>query len=148
MSFRAAKIAFEKRLNDAWSLSALKWPNTPFEPQVDSNGNVRPYVAYHRRENDGQLVTLNEDQPNSWRRYSGVVVLSIFIPENTSDALTATYTDAINAIFKGVEFCYTDPDTDEFSGIIRTRTPYGVEVGPAEGWWQYNVVISYIRDDH
>ncbi len=74
------------------------------------------------------------------RRYRGIAVVSIFVPERTDTVLVAAIADDVDAIFRGVTFSFGG------SGNIRCRTPRLIELGREDdGFWHSQVQVDYER---
>lgn len=140
MSFVDERKAFEIRFNTGWTTTPIKWESVPFDPPVDATGNPRPYVAFNLRRNEGSDITLGSD--SRWYRWTGVVIIEIFIPENRGPNLLDTYAESIKNIWLTTprEFQYGN------SGIIRPGVPYILYVGNISGWEKSNVNVPYRRD--
>jgi hypothetical protein len=140
MSFVDAKIALEKRLKDSWTRTPIRWPNQPFVVPEDTLHNPQPYVAFVLRNNGGEDIVLGSDSPE-WR-WTGVVILQIFVPENSGTAILTLYADLIKTIYLQAprDFQYQN------SGIIRLYVPAVQEIGINNGWMQANVVVPFRRD--
>ena len=146
MSFRDANRCLEKVLDDGWLSTPKKWQNVPFDPPKDSNGNAEPYVAFAVFENEGINITLGSDNP--WYRWTGLAIISVFVPENTGPDLARQYADTIKALFLMKSLSLT-PGAVGTTGIVRTRVPRITQANDTDhGFYQVNVSVPYNREAH
>lgn len=140
MSFVDTRSALEQRFKLNWTRTPIKWANVRFEPPKDTANNPMPYVSFVLRSNGGEDITLGSYNP--WYRWSGLIIISVYVPENLGMSTLTLYSDLIKKI-------YLDPPRDfQYlqSGVIRLLVPSVVEVGITAGWCQNNVMIPFRRD--
>jgi hypothetical protein len=129
--FADERIAIEKRFHDTWTTTPIVWGNVPFAEQTG------PYVALFILDGEGHQVSLGTP---ALRRWAGVIIVQIFVEQDTGTKLARQYADTIGAIFDRAQFSYGS------SGTIRCRIPSITPVGIENGWFQINVEIPFIRD--
>lgn len=144
MSFVDTKTAFETRFQTqilaARAGLPIQFPNAPFERPERAE-----WVRFTRSEADtsspgatGQITI--GSATNSLRRYRGLVVVGIFVPERTDTVLATAIALDVDAIFRGVTFSLGS------SGSIRCRTPRLLELDRQDdGFWQSQVQVDYER---
>jgi hypothetical protein len=140
MSFVDTRSALEQRFKLNWTRTPIKWQNVRFEVPADVSNNPQPYVAFTLRGGEGADITLGSMNP--WYRWSGLIIVSVFVPENVGMGLVTLYADLIKKIF-------LDPPRDfQYlqSGVIRLLVPQAVEIGIVAGWCQTNILTAYRRD--
>ncbi|KKM69009.1 hypothetical protein LCGC14_1455100 [marine sediment metagenome] len=144
MSFADTKTAFETRYQTqilaARAGLPIQFGNAPFERPERSE-----WTRFTLSEADtgspgatGQITIGSATVAT--RRYRGLVVVAIFVPERTDTVLVAAIADDIDAIFRGANFSFGN------SGPIRCRTPRLIELGREDdGFWQSQVQVDYER---
>ena len=144
MSFADTKQAFEARFQTqllaARAGIPIQFSNAPFERPERSE-----WVRFTRSEADtaspgatGQITI--GSATNATRRYRGLVVVGIFVPERTDTVLATAIALDVDAIFRGARFSFGS------SGPIRCRTPNLIELGRQDdGFWQSQVRVDYER---
>ena len=141
MSVADTRSILEQRLKLGWTRTPIFWQHTRFSPVEDVNHNPMPYIAFTlRNATSAEDITLGSYNP--WYRFRGVIIISIYVPENSGSSLLMLYADLIKKI-------YLDPPRDfsyQNSGVIRLLVPQIVEVGTTAGWSQVNVIIPFHRD--
>lgn len=123
--------AIEIRLTTNWTTTPIRYVNAPFK-ETD-----QPYVALFVLDGDGHQISLG---PVALRRWVGIIVIQIFVPQDSGSRVAKTYATTLAAIFDRVEF------STDASGLIRCRVPALREVGIINGWYQLNVEVPFIRD--
>lgn len=131
MSFEDARKAIESRLHTNWTTTPIKFENVPMKETAD------PYVAVFILEGDGEQISLGTP---ALRRWTGVIVLQVFVPADTGTKDAKTYADSLAALFDRAQFSTGN------SGTIRCRIPSIETVGDKHGWHQINVTVPFIRD--
>ena len=132
MSFAAERQAIESRFASAWaSATPVKYENALFEPPTNA-----PWVALHILQADAQPGSLKSSTQLHLHR--GVIVVQVFVPEESGTAAALTLADNVAAIFRSVEFAAG-------SGPIACFSPTLRKVGPQDGWFQINVNAEYLR---
>lgn len=129
--FEDSRRAIEDRFKQNWTTTPIKFENAPFL-EIRS-----AYVAIFIREGDGSQISLGTV---ALRRWPGVIVFQIFIPQETGTKAAKAYADTIGGIFDRAQFFYGN------SGIIRCRVPSASSSSVRDGWYQLNVSVPYIRD--
>jgi hypothetical protein len=130
MSFEATRVAIESRVQTNWTTTPIKFENVPFKETKDA------YVALFILEGEGQQVSLGTP---ATRRWPGVIIIQVFVPEDSGTKLAKTYADALAAIFDRVQFSSGN------SGTISCRIPSVETVGAKDGWHQTNVTVPFKR---
>jgi len=129
-----ARIAVEKRLNDNWMTTPIRFwsSNAPF------NVPATAYIALMVEEFDGRQITLGGTP--QLHRYAGQITIQVLVPERTGASVALGYCDTLDDLFRRAQFSYSN------SGLITCRTPQRRDVGVTQGWYQVNLVIPYQRD--
>ncbi len=126
MSFATERTSIESRLKANWTTTAIAYPNVGFNPE-----NAVPWV---------RLTILNgESGPrnvNAGKRHLGVIVLQIFVPQNTGTHIARGYADSLAAIFEDAQF------SGILCGVASIET-----IGNTNTWYQINVTVGYWRDE-
>jgi len=131
MSFADERKAIESRFQQNWTGAPVKYENAPFPDTADA------YVALFVLEGEGEQISLG-DAP--LRRWAGVIVVQVFVPERSRTNQALVYADSVRAIFERQEFA------SGASGLIRCRVTSVKKVGVRDGWYQVNASTPYIRD--
>jgi len=131
MSFADERKAIESRMAAAWTTTPIRWENVPFA------ATSTPYVALFILDGEGNQVSLGSP---ALRRWVGIIVVQIFVQQDTGTQLARSYADTIGAIFDRAQFSSGN------SGMIRCQTPSINNVGVTNGWNQINVTVPFIRD--
>lgn len=131
MSFEDTRKAIESRLASNWTTTPIRFENVPFTE------TAVPYVALFILDGEGKQISLGTP---SLQRWAGLIVVQIFVPQDTGTKTARTYADAIGAIFDRQQFASGN------SGTIRSRIPSIRRIGITHGWDQTNVTIPFIRD--
>lgn len=134
MSFDDAQDAIESRFKTSWgSTSKVVYENTEWpDPKKEDE-----FVALTVVESVGQLIELRQQ---ALTRYSGTIILQVFVTQGKGTGKTSALADAFGEIFRRAEF------SKGSSGLIRCRIPDKLPVGTTNGWYQTNVRCAYIRD--
>jgi len=136
--FLDERTAFISRFQTAWGTTTpVRWENAPWVQPV-----AVPWVAFFLRSGAGQQASINT---RPLHRFAGVVMVQVFVPEETGEVRAHTLADQIAAVFRtsdghGAQF------TAGTQGQITCRTPYAETVPARDGWFQMNVVVPYIRE--
>ena len=131
MSWANERQAIESRLAAAWTTTPIRYENVPFAQQTT------PYVALFILDGQGDQISLGTP---ALRRWVGIIVVQVFVPQDTGTQLARSYADTIGAVFDRAQF------SSGSSGMIRCRIPSVTVVGITNGWSQLNVTIPFIRD--
>lgn len=131
MSFADTLKAVESRLQTNWTTTPIKFQNVPF------NETATAYVALFLQDGEGLQISLGTV---ALRRWAGIIIVQVFVPETTGTSVARGYADTIGAIFDRVQFSSGN------SGVISCRTPSIETIGLRDGWWQVNVTIPYRRN--
>jgi hypothetical protein len=134
------RSALENRLKIAWTATPIRWQNIPFDPPINGSNRPLPYIAFNLRNGVSEDIALGSANP--WQRYSGVVVVQIFTPENTGMGLATQYGELIKDIYLSAPRQIMLPD----NAIIRLFPPYMNEIGTIAGWNQVNVITPFKMD--
>lgn len=135
MSFQNERSAIEARFADNWtgtSADRVKYENLPFN-QPKSGA----WVALTIRDGMAQQASISSRPLN---RYPGIIVVDIFVAENTGTDEARRLADLAADIFRNVQFSAGS------SGTITTRVPYVTAVPPRNGWFQLSVTANFYRD--
>lgn len=130
MSYSSEKRAMEQRFAAAWNHTPIQWPNVAFNPTTLSEW-VRISIAGM----ESFQASMGDD--TNLFRYPGLVAVSIFVRPNSGAKRTDELVDAVCDIWRAAQF-----------NGISMKTPYKVEIGVVDGWYQVNVLCSYQRDSY
>lgn len=130
MSFSTERSVIHKHFADNWTETEVAYDNVEFEPQADAS-----WVRIVIRNGEGNQADINDTAPLF--RYSGVVIVQVFVPirKGTDNALKLA--DAVSDIFRRQQLNH---------GIV-FRTPYVTNVGQTNEWYQINVSCPFWRDE-
>ena len=129
-----ARIAIEKRLNDNWTATTIRFWSSGVPFTVPSTA----YLALQIEEFDATQITLGNSA--QLHRYFGVITIQVLVPERQGAKAAAGYCDTLDPLFRRAQFSQGN------SGVITCRTPQVRNVGVQGGWYQMNMLISYHRD--
>jgi hypothetical protein len=73
-------------------------------------------------------------------RYQGLIIVDVFVPEDTGTATARTLAESAASIFRNKQFSSGN------SGTITTRVPSIAQVGIVNGWYQLSVSVGFHRD--
>ena len=131
MSVADERKAIESRLAAAWATTPIRYENVPFAAPST------PYVALFILDGEGNQVSLGTP---ALRRWTGIIIVQVFVPQDTGTQIAKSYADTIGAIFDRAQFSSGN------SGTIRCRVPSVKSIGITNGWNQVNVSVPFIRD--
>lgn len=131
IGFADERQAIEGRLATGWNATPIRWENVPFPEQA------APYVALFILDGDGLQISCGDI---ALRRWPGIIVMQVFVPEDKGTQLAKSYADQLGAIFDRATF------SSGQSGTIRCRIPSILSVGITNNWQQVNVRVPFIRD--
>lgn len=129
--FASAAKAIEVRLAANWTTTTIKYEAVPFTETRSA------YVALFIRDGEGSQISLGT---TALRRWPGVIIIQVFVPQDTGSRTARGYCDTLAAIFDRVQFSV------DASGTITCGTPSVQIIGTREGWFQMNVSVPYHRD--
>lgn len=133
MSFADERAAIEGRFNSMYgNTTPVQYENVEFKRPND------PWVRLQIVNGESDRITLGDNPQIS--RYEGVIVITIFTPEDTGTKRARELADVVGGIFRLAVFSSGN------SGLIRCRVPRIEPIGTREGWYQILVRIEYIRD--
>jgi hypothetical protein len=136
VSFVAEDKAISGRFQSAWDAGAYpaKYDGISF-----TQPEAAPWVA---------LVLLSDDDPElaelgefAETRYTGAIVVQIFVPENDGVRKAKEIADLVRPIFNRKQF-FT-----ETNGLITTYQTGLRRVGQSGGWIQFNATTLYKREE-
>lgn len=130
--FAAERQAIESRLAANFTAIPIQFENVPAPASKD------PYCALFIRRGDGHQISLGPSP--QLQRWAGLIIVQVFVPEDTGTQEIATHADNIAAVFNRQEF------SSGASGLIRCRVAKVETIGVRNGWFQQNVTIPYSRD--
>ena len=130
--FAAERQAIESRMAANFTAIPIKFENVAFQEIQTA------YCAIFVRRGEGHLITLGPAP--QLQRWAGIIVVQVFVPEDTGTQTIAGYADSIAAVWNRQEF------SAGASGLIRCRVAKVDTNGTRNGWYQMNVTTPYIRD--
>jgi len=132
MSYADERRAIETRLDSNFTALPIKYEGQRF--QMPSSGG---FVALTIRNGSGQQISTGSPPLH---RYTGTIVVDVFVPEDTGTATARMHADTIDDIFRRAQFSAGS------NGTISCRTPSISTVGVESGWFRLSVNIPYQRD--
>jgi len=107
----------------------VAWPNVSFTPPEGE-----PWVRFAVRHSGGQLASIGT---SPMHRYTGMVIVEVFVPTGTGDGDIDDLCDAAEAIFR-------DYRTQQG---LRFDSPYTLDMGETGGgWYKKDVMCPFTRD--
>ena len=130
-----ARIAIESRFATNYTSTPIHFwsANVPFKPTPGQS-----YVAISISYGDGRQITLGEIP--QVHRYTGIIIVQIFTPEDKGAKASDDIADLVDPIFRRAQFSFG------VSGVITCRTPVKEVVGVKDGWYQVNMKCLFKRD--
>lgn len=135
MSFEHERVAIEGRFAANYTATPIKYANKKFEPP-----KTTAWVALTILTGIGRQASLGASNP--LHRFTGVIQIDVFAPEDTGTATARGHADTIGDIYRRQQFSYSS------SGTITCDTPYITDRGIENGWHRLVVSIPYRRDVH
>lgn len=132
--FKDAVTAIENRMSANWTTTPVKYESVPFKETVAA------YVALFIRDGEGNQISLGGSTEPVVHRWPGVIIVQVFVPQDSSIRTAREYADGIGAIFHRAQF------SSGGSGVITCRVPSVEMIGVRNGWLQANVTIPFHRD--
>lgn len=142
----AVSAAIRTRFAAEWaSRTPVSWPNKSFDPSKvggDPNGAAAspyPWVRLTILPATAGVVSSGGAGGRRFRE-SGLIVVQVFVPENTGDGVAEVLASAACDVFRAVEadgVRYAGP----FGEAPRTRT-----IGNAGGYYQINAECPFTAD--
>jgi hypothetical protein len=136
MSFADERAAIAGRFSSNWSgttADRIRWENQKFR-QPESGA----WVSLSIRNGEARVAGISANDPLN--RYLGIIIVDVFVPEDTGTDTARTLADAAAAIFRNVQFSAGS------SGTITTRVPSIFPAGTRNGWYQLSMSVRYHRD--
>lgn len=136
MFYDDERAAVEQRLKTYWAASAFSAVAIAYENRRHAS-NGQPYIEVAIRNGQSRQISLGS---HPWIRHDGLIIISIFVGENTGQATARQMADVVDAAFRNAQFSHGS------SGKITCRTPF-LTVFPAnKGWWKAQLSVPYQRD--
>ncbi|RUU29763.1 phage tail terminator-like protein [Mesorhizobium sp. M6A.T.Ce.TU.016.01.1.1] len=123
--YAGAKAAIKARLEAGWTTTRKTYQNEqPAEPwpPVDANKVLLPWVNLEIHSTGSQIWTFGTEGNRGWR-YDGTIMVHVFAPVGSGDALADQYALAIGELFRAAKFY-----DDGLGSYIRTLAP-GIDDG-------------------
>lgn len=134
MGFAGVRAAVEQRFQSTWgSTSAVAYDNAPFDVPKQYRDRS-PWVRLTILSGAGRRADLGQTVRH--HRSVGVVVVQVFVVEDSGAETALSLADIAAAVFRDAQF----------SGMT-FRTPQLERVGARDGWHQVNVVCPYQWDE-
>ncbi len=131
MSFADTRQAIESRFAANFTALPVWYEGAPFDPP--KTGYVRLTILG----GDGAQISTGA---SPLHRYAGVIMIDVFMPEETGTATGWAHCDTIEAIFRKVQFSAGN------SGTILCRTPSARTLPAESGWQPFQVSVPFQRD--
>jgi len=135
MSFDAERQAIESRF--AANFTSLAADRIAYENVKFKQPTSGSWVRLTIRNGDARQASIANSPLN---RYIGVIVVDVFVPEDTGTATARQLAESAAAVFRNVQFSVTG------SGTITTRVPTIFPVGVQNGWLQLSMSVAFYRD--
>ena len=132
--FADERRVIEQRLIAGWTTTPIKFENTKFVQPTNT-----PWIALRILNGEGFRADLGGSTGARYR-FPGVIVVQLFVPDESGIATARQYADTIATLFRSAQF------SAGASGTITCRTPYVTTVGNMDGWHQLNLTIPFQRD--
>ena len=133
-NFEDERRAIEQRFQDNFTTYPVKYENVPF---TQPEGN--PWVALTILSGGGEIGSLGTGMTSRLERFSGIIQIDIYTPEDDGTKTAREAADTIAAIFDVVQF------EAGSSGKITTRVPSYSTMGVQNGWHHSVVSVAYHR---
>jgi hypothetical protein len=136
MSFALERSAIEGRFSANWSGTSadrVRYENVKFT--IPTSGS---WVSLKIVNGGARVAGISANNPLN--RYQGLIIVDVFVPEDTGTETARGLADSAASIFRNVQF------SSGASGTITTRVPTITPVGIVEGWYQLSMSVGYHRD--
>lgn len=137
MGSKSEREVIGSKFIEDWEYS--KYPvQTPNESFIPPDG--APWARLTVVTGDAERTEINGQ--NRYTRTIGLVIISVFTPSGSGDALARELCDTAASIFRGAELLMDN-------GSVRFREPAIKHIGIAddEAYYQMNTVVPYFRDE-
>lgn len=134
--FDDARSAIETRLYN--NITTVDGANIEFMNSRFEMPNNEIWIRLTIREGEARQASLGNY--SFLKRYSGAIIIDVFVPEYQGTKDGREVADEIATIFDRKQFSYGS------SGTISTRITSARDVGPREGWYHISCTINYHRD--
>jgi hypothetical protein len=131
-TYAGAKTAIRDRLADNWSTTRITYQNKrPADPWPPTDGgtpvpNLLPWVHLEIASSDSQMRGAGKPGSQIWVT-DGLIIVHVFVPDDSGDALASEYANTIGEIFRAKVF-YDNGD----GCYVRTWAPRVDEGGPVK----------------
>ena len=133
MGWASERKAIEARMSANWATTPIKYENAPLQELTAA------HIGLFIRPGDRAQVTLGS---NPTIRSISIIIVQIFVPQESGLVLARTYADTIAAIFDRLQFMTDDND------LISCQTASIDVVGESGGMYQVNLTVPYSRNEH
>jgi len=134
VSFEDERRAIEKRFEDNYSSTPIKYENVAFDQPDES-----AWVGITILSGQGEAASIGTGMGSRLERFAGIVQIDIFTVEDTGTKTARNLADVVAAIFDNVQFSAGS------SGTITTRVPSYITRGVENGWHHSVVSVAYHR---
>jgi hypothetical protein len=128
MTFAAETIAIENKLSTTWTTTPIAYENVDYEPTPGT-----PYIEIFVKTGESMHASLG---PKPIHRFSGVILINIYVEKSVGLAQAMTYADTLAAIYRD----------QQFSGIT-CRSPYIKKAGQVGEWQVLSLIVPFLRDE-
>ena len=133
MSFEDERVAVEAKMAAEYSSTTVQYENIPFSQPTDT-----AWVSLTILSGGGNVDSIGSGT-GRLERFSGVIQIDIYVPEDGGTKAARDIADLVHAIFDNKQF------SSGSSGTITTRVPSYSTLG-VEGGWHHSVVsVAYHR---
>lgn len=139
MGWADERASIEGRFRTQWDLSSKSSVPIRYEGSPISPGDNAEFVALFIRNANGTQITLGS---NPRDRYTGVILVQIFVLERTGTQEAKEIADVVEGIFKRAVF------SSGSGGTITCRIATTTFVGQDNGKHQLDVSIPFQRDEN
>jgi len=133
MSFEDERVAIESRMSDNYSSTTVKYENIPYTQPTDAT-----WVSLTILSGSGTVDSIGSGA-NRLERFSGVIQIDIYVPEDGGTKSARDIADLVHTVFDNVQF------SSGSSGTITTRVPSYSTLGVEAGWHHSVVSVAYHR---
>ena len=131
MSYETTRATIETRLGDNWSTTDIEWPDVHYDP-CDGQAYIRLAINFGDSEQISMGTAVRQ------YRHVGLLIISIFTPEDGGSKTRIGYADSISSIWRG----------QTLTGGIIFRSPGVTTLGKVGGWVQTNVTVPFQWDEY
>jgi len=126
-TFQDIRQAIEARMASNWTTTPIAYDNVAYTPTP-----ATPFVRLLIEEVDSKQVSMST---TPCHRFTGLIVVMIFVAINTGTNTVRGYADTIAGIFRNADF-----------SNIKCQSPRIIRVGDIGEWYQVSVITDFYKD--